>query len=500
MKKYLLIFICIFFLITRLYKIADIPPSVYWDEASIGYNAYSISQTGLDEWGKFLPIHFRAFGEFKLPLYIYAVVPFVKLLGLNELSVRLPAVLFSLGVVILTYLLAIKISNSQKIALFSAFLVSISPWFFIFSRVGYEVTAGLMFYLLGVYLFLTKKNSWYIFFSAISFIFSVYSYNSFRIIVPLTIPILLIIEFKNLKKIIRFSLPLILSIVVTAFSILPIYRLYKYDSGASRFLAVSANPTSFITNYLTHFDPQFLFINGDKNLRSQQSGFGQLFFYDLVLLPLGIIFVMKNKSRLALLVPLLIVISPFPAAVTKESPHALRAILLAPLFAMLSALGIGNIKNVLYKNLLATIIILVSIILFSYYFINFLTIYPKQSSVDWQFGYKKIYTDFKNEFPKYDQIVISDEYAQPYIFALFYLKVEPIKFRQTVKRNSINNWGFSTVSSFDNFKFGKIKDLINKDSKNTLIFAIEKEKISNIDPINTIKFPNGDIAFLVYKL
>src|SRR3989338_10517008 len=106
MKKYLLVLICLFFLITRLYKINEIPVSVYWDEASIGYNAYSIAQDGKDEWGEFLPLHFRAFGEFKLPVYIYTTAASVKLFGLNAFAVRLPSVIFSLGIVILTYFLA----------------------------------------------------------------------------------------------------------------------------------------------------------------------------------------------------------------------------------------------------------------------------------------------------------------------------------------------------------------------------------------------------------
>ena len=44
----------------RFYKVTEIPPSLNWDEVSIGYNAYSILKTGRDEWGVFLPIHFKA--------------------------------------------------------------------------------------------------------------------------------------------------------------------------------------------------------------------------------------------------------------------------------------------------------------------------------------------------------------------------------------------------------------------------------------------------------
>jgi len=167
-SRILFVLICLLFLFTRLYKISEIPPSVYWDEASIGYNAYSVLKTGKDEWGEFLPIHFRAFGEFKLPVYIYSVILFVQIFGLNEFSVRIPAVLFSLGSIILTYLLAKKLSSSEAVGLFSATLMTISPWFFIFSRTGFEVTAGLMFYLLGILLFLHKLNGKFFLLSVIS--------------------------------------------------------------------------------------------------------------------------------------------------------------------------------------------------------------------------------------------------------------------------------------------------------------------------------------------
>ena len=89
-------------MVTRLYKINEIPASLYWDEASIAYNAYSITQNGQDEWGDFLPLHLRAFGEFKLPVYIYTVSLFQMILGFNEWSLRLPAVVFSLGTITLS--------------------------------------------------------------------------------------------------------------------------------------------------------------------------------------------------------------------------------------------------------------------------------------------------------------------------------------------------------------------------------------------------------------
>src|SRR3989344_8353836 len=99
-----------------------------------------------------------------------------------------------------TYFLAKKLSGSIQIGLWSIFFITISPWFFIFSRTGFEVTAGLMFYLLGIYLLLSLTRNYFIFLGTVSFVLSAYSYNSFRIIGPLTIFLLLVLQLKNVKK------------------------------------------------------------------------------------------------------------------------------------------------------------------------------------------------------------------------------------------------------------------------------------------------------------
>lgn len=504
-----LILIILFFLLTRLYKITEIPLSVYWDEASISYNAYSIAQTGKDEWGDFLPIHFRAFGEFKLPVYIYSVVPFIATFGLNEFSVRIPAVLFSLGVVILTYLLAKKLFDN-KVGLFAAFFVTISPWFFIFSRTGFEATAGLAFYLLAIYLFLRfskelgklrlfhSKNGIFIVLSIISFILSCYSYNSFRIIAPLTILILIFLERDNLKDIVRRQFKwVMLSLAIITISFWPIYRLYVYDVGFFRLQVVGTVTTeTFIKNYISHFSLDFL-LGGDKNLRHQQRGFGQVYFPELILLLFGFLYIMGSKSKHKLLPILLLLIGPIPASLTRESPHALRAISTAPFIHLISALGVIQLMKYFPKKyLVMPVSITIFLTFFINYFSNFINIYPVQSSKEWQYGYKKIFIDYKDDFQKYDRVIISDQYAQPYIFALFYLKYDSNKFRRELVRNSIDQWGFSTVKKFGKFEYAKINNF-EGNLQNTLIFT--DQKIQNKIPLDSIKFSDGKIAFWVYQ-
>jgi len=456
--KIILILVVIFFLITRLYKISEIPVSVYWDEASIGYNAYSIIQTGKDEWGDFLPLHLRAFGEFKLPVYVYSVVISEFVFGLNEFAVRIPAVLYSLGVVLVTYLLTKKIFD-VKTALWSSFFVTIIPWFFIFSRTGYEATAGLMFYLLGIYLFLLyKRSALFIFIAVISFIISIYSYNSFRVIIPLTLIILGIYEAHNLLQNKNSWKVGVLSLIIFLVSWIPIYRLYVFDTGAIRAKAVAETKIeNLFSNYFSHFSPNFLLIEGDKNLRSHIGYFGQLSLPIFIFFVIGLFEILKVRSKYRFLILSFLLISPIAATLTKESPHSLRAISAVPFISIIGAFGVIYSERFFKKESFFNIgLITICLLFFLNYLFNFSTEYPNKSSQDWQFAYKKIFARYKEDAPKTNKFIVSDEYGQPYIFALFYLKYDPEKFREEVVRSDVSDWGFSTVEQFNGFFFSKI--------------------------------------------
>lgn len=448
MKKYLpLGLIVLLFLVTRIYKISQIPASVYWDEASIGYNAYAISTDLKDEWGEYLPLHFRAFGEFKLPVYIYNVAILTKIFGSNELTLRLPAVIYSLGTVIVLYLLVKEIAKKEIVALFSVFIFAVSPWMFIFSRTGFEATAGLFFFLLFIYLLiLYQKKKVFVFLAVISAILSIYSYNSFRILVPITI-----IAWAITQKHRSIKLELI-SLFIFLLSLIPIVRLYLLDSGAVRLATVGAGGIfAIVKNYFSHFDPQFLFTAGDVIKRHIVPSWGELYLIDLPLLIFGIWKIVKEKKKEILVFLFLLLIAPIPAAVTRESPHALRAILMAPMLATISAIGLSSFKKYyLYTG------VLVYLLFFGFYLKDFYTKYNMETASDWQYEYKQSLQGLqpcKENLDGCGKVVISDRYGQPYIFALYYQKYSPEEFRSTVKYNPVDRWGFSTVSSFGEFEF-----------------------------------------------
>lgn len=526
--------IILLFLITRLYQITQNPPSLYWDEASILYNAYSIGLDGKDEWGEVLPVHFRAFGEFKLPVYIYTTVVFTKLFGLNELAVRLPSVLFSLGSLIITFFIIIKITKSKETALLGMFVFSIAPWLFIFSRSGFEVTAGLFFYTLGILLLLMDKyRKLMIIFSAIAFVLSMYSYNAFRVMAMPTFFIALGYVFlsnfgldyrKLLSCLKKYLFIIMVSLIIFGISLIPVLRLILFDTGFNRFQELSLFPLVriiddgggyevkiippnggwdylgknyliFITNFINYFSPLYLLLNGDSNLR-HQTGRGLIYIVDYIFLIIGVLFAFK-KRKLFILPLIILIITVLPAALSNEPNHSLRSLPMLPFLCLFIAIGISVVvKRIKYS---LYFIIVAYLILFSNYFIQFINSYPKNASQEWQYGYKQIFANYKDKFANYNNIIISDQYAQPYIFSLVYLKKNPNDFRRDVEYSDVNDWGFSTVKRSDKIYFMKVKDSDLPAGKNLLFATTSDQRLEIFNLKNTLYFLNGEPSFFVFE-
>src|SRR3990170_3968517 len=147
MKKILILLIVLISFFLRFYRLADYP-ALNADEAAIGYNAYSLVETGKDEHGNPWPIHFQSFNDYKPGFYFYMVLPFVKVLGLTELAVRIPGALFGVGTVLLIYFLCrelfpdikLKMNNplrgrnwNLEIGEIAGLFLAISPWHLHFS-------------------------------------------------------------------------------------------------------------------------------------------------------------------------------------------------------------------------------------------------------------------------------------------------------------------------------------------------------------------------------
>ncbi len=546
-----IIFLSIIFLgvILRFFLLGINPPSLDWDEASLGYNAYSILKTGADEYGNVLPLSIRSFDDNKPPAYVYLTVPSIALFGLTEFAVRLPSALLGILTIPVTYYLVLELLGGREkkvregIALLAAFFISVSPWHLQFSRAAFEGNVGLFFFLLGLLLLLRGvKQQKYLIFSTLSFVLSLYSYHSFRLIVPIVLLGVFALFYKELvikKKMIFASLGLFLLLS------LPIWQSFlSAGAASSRLSMVSGIGSSdqltrsikelhydkeqndpfgllfhnrrvvyglqIAKGYLDHFNPDFLFLHGDGGRQHHAVDMGMLYLWELPFIALGLLWLSRKVDRGILLLFFTLLVSPLASSITSGTPHPVRAIImLFPLHVFTAAgvyvgiISLTKIKYRLAKIRLSFIIFSLGVVLFlfnfSYYVHQYYVHTPIEYGDFWQYGYKEAFAYAKGEEKNARKIIITYTYDQPYIYYLFYNKIDPVWYQK--------NWdylGNGTVErmrrvigkyEFKNFSYGD-----EADERNTLLIG-SPNQIGEDTPgiIKEILFPDGTVAFRIIK-
>ncbi len=136
--------------VLRFWHLGTAPKGLLIDEASFGYIAKSIAETGKDEHGVSYPIIFEAFGDQKLPLQGYLLAPVVKIFGLSNESVRSVSAMAGVMTVVGIYLLISSLFTSRW-GLLAAAITAVSPWTFYLSRFAWESNVALCLFIFGLY-------------------------------------------------------------------------------------------------------------------------------------------------------------------------------------------------------------------------------------------------------------------------------------------------------------------------------------------------------------
>lgn len=535
-KKIILISIIAFAFLLRFYRLADYP-ALNADEAAIAYNAYSLIETGLDEHGNPWPIHFQSFNDFKPGGYFYLVLPFIKLLGLTEWAVRAPGALLGVATVLILYLLIKKLFRDDTLALVSSFFLAISPWHIHFSRGGWEVNVATFFITTGVWLFIKSfKKPKLLILSSLFFVFSLYTYHAARIIVPLLVIGLAIIYR---KKVLENLKGVVIAGIIGLVLLTPLIKDFTGPAVASRVAGVGlfADPgplarinelrgehvdfqslpakifhnkgvnysLAFADNWARHFWGEFLFVSGDEIQRNKVPETGLMYLLDILFVVAGLVYIAKKPKGWSLIL-LWLVITPFAAALTFQSPHALRAQNMVIPLVVISAYGLISLSKWLHKivrnkALLHSIYVLF-LLLMSWQFARYLHMYwvhmAKEYPYSSQYGLKELVLYLEENQDKYQKVVVSDRYDQPYILFLFYMKYPPHEFQNNHTISEKDEYGFSTVRNFDKYVFKQIDwdadKLIYRDS---LIIGTDEE-IPN--KANITKRVYGSNKYLYFEI
>jgi 4-amino-4-deoxy-L-arabinose transferase-like glycosyltransferase len=544
--RFILIFIIILAACLRFFELGQNPPSLTWDEVAWGYNAYSLGIDGRDEFGRFLPHDYlESFGDFKPPVYAYLDVVPVKLFGLNEFAVRFPSAFFGTLTVLIAYFLTKRIFYQahyvKSYALLTSFLLAVSPWHIMLSRAAFEANIATFFLVCGVWLFLeaVQRRPIFLALSAASFVLSLYTFNTSRIVAPILVIILTIAFWKKLWSIRKAT---ILAAIVGVILTLPTLYFFFSPQARLRFQEVNifsnaviiertnqemtndnnawwskilhnrrfAYGVDYVGHYLDNLSPSFLFIKGDGNPKFSTQTIGQMYLFELPFFIAGILFLFRKREKNWWIVPVWLLFAITPAATARETPHALRIETALPMFQILVAYGIVNLLLLInkYKTSskligisylpLAVVYLLFAVLNVAYYLEDYYNHYSKQFSREWQYGYKDAVLYMNKVDKDYNKVYLTKELGRPYIYTLFYKKYNPQEFRKTADINR-DPFGFVTINSFGKYYFNKEKLNKTKD-KNILFVDIPKDVPKNATVLKKFKALDGSTVMVAYTL
>lgn len=535
----------------RLISLDKYQNSMYSDEISQGYNAYSVLKTGRDEYGTFLPISFRSFGDWKPPMQTYLMVPTIALFGLNAWGVRLPSAILGTVTVYIVFLLTRElipymsretklVKYKETIALISSIYITLSPWHILQSRSAMLVAIALFFFCFGFYSLLKSKSKPNLLFvSSVSFALCIYSYYGMRVIVPLFLLGSVIWLRNDLLRRWKFVIgagvvglillsPLFIGFIFQPDVVFGRARTVSifYDKGVTlrvadliaqdgpHFPSLAARyfhnkPYHYITDiarrFLQHLDGTFLFLKGDFYDPFQIPGMGILYLIDGLVALIAMYFLKQNDKKMFIMLLLLMALSLIPASLTFVTPSTNRTFNAVLPISISIAIGLTMLLMGRSRaNRIGLVIIGIYVLSFGYFSYQYFWRLPYTYSHWWHYGYKELFAELKARENKYNQIIVTGQTTVSYVFQLFYQQIDPATLNQTIVRNyQADAFGFEHVDAVGKYEYPRQFDWrVDKDRvpKGALLAAQARFEIDGgVKELERIYYPNGKLAYTLYE-
>lgn len=547
----------------RFYKLSDYPVGLHSDETTYGYNAYSLLTTGHDEYRQKWPISLLSFGDYKPPMSAWLMIPTIWKFGLNEFAVRFPTALLGSLTVLSIYYIGIEvISDINKkygksilrlVPVVAALLLVISPWHILFSRAS-QLVGNEVFFISTAVLFLLKglKKNYYLYLSAVLFAGAIYTYYGSRVTVFLLLLLFIGVFYKSILTIKRRILiggilglivlsPLLFSIIKNPLTLTgraknlsvfydPGIRLLLWEAHTldghefpvilSRFF--NNKPYFYFRNiterYMQHFSFEFLFTSGGVQAPFNIPRMGVVYLADSIFFIVGLVFLIRSKSKKAFYIIGYLLISPFASSLTFITPAANRSFNMVIPWLIITSFGIVEVLYYFKRlfNIYYRVIGLISAVylgFFAYFLYIYYVIIPIEIPHEWHFGRHEMVSKTSGLEINYKDVIVSRNHGPAYIWFLFYKKYDPTRFWKNASIDFVpDNLGWITVLGFDKYTF--IKDftwdgVVKK--KNTLYVGFENDipenwngnidgEILHMSLLDKTYYPNGKVAFTFSEL
>ena len=461
MKKNQLVLLFFIFCLSfglRFYQLGNVPSGFNLDEASQGYNAFSLIMTGKDRYGEKFPLLFRSFGSYQPPVYTYLTILPTWVFGNKIFTVRFVSALVGSLLPMLTYLLVqASVKDGRKkytMAIVCSLVVAIAPWSILFSRLAVEANLGLFLFVCGLtaYLSIKKHKKLRLLLLAVFLGLSTNAYYSERVTAVILLGVLLVYElFRNTN----IKLLIIVSAVFVLFQ-LPHIFLLKSGAFARRFDQVGymskttyqqsgfwsgkaiGRPVyitrEFITHYLGYWSPNNLFYQIDPQLSRSMPGLSVFYFWMIIPYLLGVSVMLKGiREQFNQLVLFLMVIGPIPAALTSDPFYTLRALVYMWSLCLAISIGTHYIVRSMTQKIIGRFMVL-GLLIYSLatFYVSYFILFKYERANNYGYAYIKL-LDIWNKY-KHHEIWIDSARDPGAGVRLAYLKgFDPMKLQQILR-------------------------------------------------------------------
>lgn len=483
-------------LFSRAIDLGKNPAGVNHDEASQGYNSFSLLTTGKDEYGKSWPVMIRSFGTYASSLYTYMTILPVEIMGLNAVSVRVTSFIAGIILVVITIL---------ALGPTTGLVVAISPVFIFLSRAAFEANLALTILMLGLVLTVrsgVKSGRLPISFLLISL--SAYAYHVERVLSLILLFYISVYYWQ--KKFNKTVIILSLSLAILLQTPLLLISLTPGANSRVSALTYSDNLAKKIVDYgflfLSYFSPNNLFSRPDPGPNKAFPELSSFYWWMIIPFIYGVRKIIRDQEYRPFFGKLLIallVLSPAISAATRDYFSTWRALPMFVTYAWIISRGLESmIKK---KTLIYGLLVLAAMI--EVY--SNLVLQKHERSVSWGYPYQSL-AQFVRNNPQ--EPIVIDSASHVYIWLAFYNSYSPQRLQQQVSPDWLKNYYYHTqYEPINNIENVSIRPIFWKEDvyKNQILISDSigisqsQAKEHFLTPIAVIPDINGSSVFTVYR-
>jgi len=528
----------------RLADLRESPPGLNQDEASNAWNAYCLLKTGMDQTGVRWPVFStRCFGENRSTLYLYWVIPFEAIGGLNVWTTRLPSAVGGVITLLLVYYIGGRMFG-RTTGLVAAGLLALNPWHIQQSRWGHEAALCPLLVAATVAAILwanlpfddadRRPRPLRAILAGVLAGISCYGYPAMRAFLPVFVVAAVLVTWPawwGMLKTRRGGLAIAAIVASGAVTFGPLAWKHVTESSemGKRLQTTrvwnSGDPLvkkvlAVLSRYPGHFGPDFLFVRGDQFEIQAPPGCGQFHWYMMPLMLAGLAVTVRRfrASRAARV--LLVGVITYPAgdclsAHLNNSMHALRSLPGLVGLILLGAVGAVWIGSWLYQrhrpamwatiSVFAMVVVALNVRFLNQFFVEF----NRRP-----FIYHMYHTDLMEACewlkPKLDSVdavfCTTQGTNMPYAITLVGLSYDPRQWLQDQRAMGTSGpWEVYVWYGKMHFLYGDLsKDAINQLKNNgrpdRVVFIVRPGEVKGLDqPSHVINRPDGQAVLLIYE-